>query len=131
MPSRLAVLEPLVATRFEEQYGGEQVQVSLSGGIEPAWSRDTRELFYRSGTGVGLEMVAASVQTEPTFAVTARQPLFPVSDLSTATPHRNYDVSPDGTTFAMVRFNPSSRVMVIQNLPALVRKLGGGPASVR
>jgi hypothetical protein len=42
----------------------------------------------------------------------------------TATPHRNYDISPDGKTFAMVRYNPATPIMRIQNLPALVRKLG-------
>jgi hypothetical protein len=28
----------------------------------------------------------------------------------------------------MVRYNPATRIMVIQNLPALVRKLGGTSA---
>ncbi|MDH4348433.1 MAG: hypothetical protein OEW17_06485, partial [Gemmatimonadota bacterium] len=59
-------------------------------------------------------------------SVTARQTLFPVSDMSTATPHANYDVSPDGKTFVMVRLNPASRIMVIQNLPGLVARLRGG-----
>ena len=49
-----------------------------------------------------------------------------MSDIATAFPHANYDLSPDGRTFVMVRLNPSSRIMVIQNLPALVRKLSGG-----
>ncbi len=66
------------------------------------------------------------VVTEPAFAVTSRRVLFSVADIATATPHTNYDVSPDGQTFVMVRFNPASRIMVIQNLPALVRKLNGG-----
>jgi hypothetical protein len=43
----------------------------------------------------------------------------------TATPHRNWDVSPDGQSFAMVRFNPATRIMVIQQLPALVARLQG------
>ncbi len=75
--------------------------------------------------------MVASVETNPTFAVTSRRALFSVADIATATPHSNYDVSPDGKTFVMVRFNPSSRIMVIQNLPALVRKLGGGTGMVR
>jgi Tol biopolymer transport system component len=33
--------------------------------------------------------------------------------------------SPDGKTFVMVRLNPASRIMVIQNLPGLVEKLRG------
>ena len=149
-------LEPLVVSRFHETFpaispdgrwlafasnqsgqyqvyvrplksAGDQVQVSLTGGIEPAWSRDGRELFYRTGAGLGSELVAASLGPGPAFEVTARLTLFPVADMVTATPHRNYDVSPDGKTFAMVRFNPSTRIMVIQNLPALARALRGAP----
>ena len=153
-------VEPLVATRFDEQMpavsaddrwlafvsnqsgqdevyvrplrgDGDQVQVSLAGGIEPVWGPDGQELFYRSGAGGGSELMVASVETDPAFAVTSRRALFSVADIATATPHSNYDVSPDGKTFVMVRFNPSSRIMVIQNLPALVRKLGGGTGMVR
>jgi Tol biopolymer transport system component len=151
-------IEPLVATRFEEQQpavsrddrwlafvsnqsgrnevyarplrdGGDQIQVSLAGGIEPLWSPDGRELFFRSGAGGGSELVAARIRLEPSLAVVSRTTLFQVADIATATPHGNYDISPDGRTFVMVSFNPSSRIMVIQNLPALVRKLsaqGGG-----
>jgi serine/threonine-protein kinase len=147
-------IEPLVATRFEEQMpavsaddrwlafvsnqsgrdqiyvrplgrDGDQVQVSLAGGIEPVWGPDGRELFYRSGAGGGSELMVATVETDPALAVTARRSLFSVADIATSTPHANYDVSPDGNTFVMVRFNPSSRIMVIQNLPALVRRLRG------
>jgi hypothetical protein len=38
-------------------------------------------------------------------------------------------VSPDGRTFVMVRNNPATRIMVIQNLPALVAKLRGQDAT--
>ncbi len=147
-------IEPLVVTRFEEAFpavspddrwlafvsnqsgrnevyvrplnGGDQVQVSLAGGLEPVWARNGHELFYRNGATLSSELVAATIESDPTFAVTARSALFSVGDITTATPHANYDVSPDGQTFVMVRFNPSSRIMVIQNLRALVEKLRGG-----
>ncbi len=47
------------------------------------------------------------------------------------TPHANYDLSPDGRTFVMVRRSPSTRIMIIQNLPALVERMRGrgGPLS--
>jgi predicted DNA-binding protein (MmcQ/YjbR family) len=32
-------------------------------------------------------------------------------------------VSPDGKTFAMVKRSPATRIVVLQNLPELVRKL--------
>jgi Tol biopolymer transport system component len=97
--------------------------VSTSGGMEPVWSRDGREIFYRSGAGGGAKLLAVSVTLTPAFAITARRELFLVSDMASATPHRNYDVSPDGKSFAFVRFNPSTRVVIIQNLPALVASL--------
>jgi len=148
-------LEPVVSTRFREQFpalspdgrwlafastqsgrneiylrsldgGGDQVQVSLAGGVEPVWSRDGRELFYRAGEGVGADLVAAEIAFAPGPVVTRRTALFPVTGYATATPHSNYDVSPDGRVFAFVAFNQASRVMIIQNLPALVARLQGG-----
>ena len=88
-------------------------------------SWDGTELFYRTGASAGSEMMAARIRTEPRLEVLSRETLFSVSDMATATPHVNYDVSPDGQTFLMVLFNPASRVMVIQNLPELVRRLRG------
>ncbi|UCC25238.1 MAG: protein kinase [Gemmatimonadales bacterium] len=148
-------VEPLVATRFSEGWpavspddrwlaftsdrsgqfevyvqplagDGGLFQVSVDGGIEPLWSADGRELFYRTGAGAGSELVAAVIATDPEPSVVSRETLFSMADAATATPHVNYDVSPDGQTFAVVRFNPSSRIMVIQNLPELVRELAGG-----
>jgi Tol biopolymer transport system component len=104
---------------------GEQVQVSLSGGAEPVWGPNGRELFYRASDGTEVNLMMATIQPTPTLSVTGRQALFPVSDMATATPHANYDISPDGKTFVMVRLNPASRIMVIQNLPGLVAKLRG------
>ena len=148
-------LEPLLATRFEEAYPAvspdgrwlafvsnqsgqnqvyvrpltgqaDQVQVSVSGGSEPMWSRDGRELFYRTGAGPGAELMQVAFRPEPAFTVTARRALFSVAEMVNSTPHRDYDISPDGKTFVMVRFNPSTRIMVIQNLPALVERARSG-----
>ena len=149
-------IEPLLASRFNEEFpavspdgrwlafvsnqsgqnqvyirsltgAGDQVQVSLTGGTEPGWSRDGRELFYRTAAGLGSQFIVASVGVSPVLEVKARRTLFPVSDMVTATPHRNWDVSPEGQSFAMVRFNPATRIMVIQQLPALVARLQGAP----
>jgi hypothetical protein len=88
-------------------------------------------LFYRAGTGISGNLTSAKVQTTPRLAILERRTLFPVSGYSTATPHSNYDVSPDGRTFVFVGFNQASRVVIIQNLPALVERLRRGESSVR
>jgi Tol biopolymer transport system component len=153
-------IEPLVATRFEEQHPavspdgrwlaltsdqsgrnevylrplqreGDLVQVSVDGGNEPVWAPDGRELFYRAGVGISGTLTAARVQTSPRLAIVERRPLFPVSGYTTGTPHSNYDVSPDGRTFVFVGFNQAARVVIIQNLPALVERLQGAESAVR
>jgi serine/threonine-protein kinase len=153
-------IEPLVASPFGEWYVGsspdgrwisfvsdqsgrdevyvrdlagehDQVLVSLDGGTEPVWSHDGRELFYRETRQVDPHLVAAGIRTGPTLAVTGRKRLFPVGDIVATNPHANYDLSPDGKTFAVVRRSPAARIMVIQNLPPLVRRLQGERAASR
>jgi serine/threonine-protein kinase len=151
-------LEPLVASPFGEQYVGaspdsrwisfvsdqsgrdevyvrdlagerDQVLVSLDGGNEPVWSPDGRELYYRETKQNDPYLVAAAIATTPALAVTRRERLFPITDIVATSPHANYDVSPDGKTFVMVRRSPSARIVVLQNLPALVRRMQGRDAS--
>ncbi|MDH5235426.1 MAG: hypothetical protein OEW77_10740, partial [Gemmatimonadota bacterium] len=148
-------VEPLVATRFEEsspavspdgrwlaytsdQTGtnevyvrpmdrdGEDLRVSLTGGGEPVWGPDGRELFYRAPSENAVTLVAAALRLSPVPGVVSRKALFDVSAISSGTPHSNYDISPDGRTFAMVRQNPSTRIVVIQHLAALVAQLERG-----
>ena len=79
---------------------GGQVQVSVSSGSEPVWSRDGTRLFYRDGR----HMIAASVRTSGgSFLVTGRTELFDDDYVYAEAPHANYDVSPDGTRLLMVQ----------------------------
>ena len=110
---------------------GDQVQVSLTGGNEPLWSPDGRELFYRGVENGEPTLIAAALRTAPDFAVTTRRPLFSVADYVGTIPHTNYGISPDGKTFAMVRRNPATRIMIIQNLPGLVRQMQGTSEAAR
>ena len=75
--------------------------------------------------------MAATVRTTPQFAVTSRRALFPLTDIDGSSPHTGYDISPDGRTFAMVRRSPATRIMVIQNLSGLVRRLRGATGESR
>jgi dipeptidyl aminopeptidase/acylaminoacyl peptidase len=86
-------------------------RVSTSGGVEPVWSRDGKTLFYRE-TSTGY-LVALSVRTIPTLAITAKTPLFPMTDIVPGVTHANYDVSPDDSTFVVVRRSSTGEVKVV------------------
>jgi eukaryotic-like serine/threonine-protein kinase len=105
--------------------GADQTQVSTTGGSEPMWSRDGRELFYRAEIDGHLRLVVATLDHAPTLRVATRQTLFLVDEYDAAQPHANYDVLPDGKSFVMIHRAPTGRLTVIQNLPELVRRLGG------
>jgi Tol biopolymer transport system component len=97
--------------------------VSATGGFNPIWSRDGRELFYRRAD----EFYAVEVETEPTFTVGTPVLLFSGRYRATG---RDYDVSPDGRRFVLMR-NDDPRTMgtlrVVLNWWQLAgARLGGG-----
>ena len=72
--------------------------VSTDGGIDPVWSRDGRELFYRQGD----QMMAVSVAPKGEFSAGRPRRLFQIRfDAGDNGP--NYDVAPDGKWFVMPR----------------------------
>ena len=87
---------------------GQTHRISRTGGSNPAWSRDGRELFYfRDGGGprpLRRQMFAADVSTTGDFKYSVPRQLFEGPYLSTA-PLRSYDVTADGQ-FIMVRQQP-------------------------
>ena len=93
------------------------------GGSEPVWASNGRELFYRGGSEGAIDLMSASVSASAGFEIKSRQKLFPLADIVAANPHANYDVSPDGRTFVMVRRSPSQRIVILQNLPQLVARI--------
>ena len=97
--------------------------VSVAGGAEPVWSRDGRELFYRDRNG---RMVAVRVETGAAFSVGAATPLFADTTFQRADVHRQYDVTPDGKRFIMVRPKNSghqSRLILVQNFSEELKRL--------
>jgi Tol biopolymer transport system component len=77
---------------------GGKLQASNDGGFEPVWSRDGKELFYRSGP----KMMAVTVQPgsfgKPVM-IFEQSGLYREPNLE----RRLYDVAPDGSRFVMLR----------------------------
>ena len=97
--------------------------VSVAGGSEPAWSRDGRELFYRDPNG---NMVAVRVETESGFSVRGSTTLFADTAFPRSDARRQYDVTPDGKRFIMIRPLPSrreSRLILVQNFFEELKRL--------
>jgi eukaryotic-like serine/threonine-protein kinase len=79
---------------------GGKWQISTDGGMEPVWNPNGRELFYRSGD----TMMAVEVTTQPSFSAGRPRVLFDAGQyLPTPLTFPNYDVSPDGQRFLMLK----------------------------
>jgi len=84
---------------------GAKIQVSNDGGTDPVWRRDGRELFYRNGD----RMMAVAVSGDQAFGRPQelwRGEYSPGMSTSCGAPgltSSNYDVTPDGRRFLMIR----------------------------
>ena len=94
---------------------GGKWQISTESGTEPAWNRNGRELFYRSGN----KMMAVVITTEPTLSAGKPRMLFEGRYLRSDFPQTGmaYDVSPDGQRFLMVKPGEevNNQINVVQN----------------
>jgi serine/threonine-protein kinase len=96
---------------------GGRRQISLDGGSEPVWTKGGRELVYREDGSAGSRLIAVALRPGASLDVLSRTPLFDVSDYVSSEDHANYDVTPDGNRFVMVRSPQSSAIQLIQNWP--------------
>ena len=94
---------------------GGKWQVSTEGGDEAVWARTGREIFYRSGD----KMMGVDVETEPSFRLSKPKMLFEGRYEGFGWyGYANYDVSPDGQRFLMIRSEEESaptRIHVVLN----------------
>jgi serine/threonine-protein kinase len=104
--------------RFPEL--GERQQVSTNGGVHPVWSRDGRELFYRSFPD-GRQVLAVPIQPGPTLRVGRPEVLFEGPYFLGIGPDRPYHLAPDGR-FVMIKVAdattddaPGPDVILVQN----------------
>jgi Tol biopolymer transport system component len=95
--------------------GSGRYQVSNGGGIQPLWSRDGRQLFYRWQDQVWV----ADVQ-EGGLAASKPRLLFERQGYSSGYPLRGYDLSLDSQRFLMVKLDqrkpsPATEMTLVQN----------------
>lgn len=99
-------------------------QISINGGAEPIWSRDTGQIFYRNAGQVW----AVDIQTAGGFSPGRPRLLFENQRLATSNPLRNWDLWPDGQGFLMVENNerksaPVTEMILVQNWFEELRRL--------
>ena len=109
----------VVVQPFPDPSGGKW-QVSSTGGSNPIWRRDGRELFYINSTG---DLVAVEVNAESAFAIGRSTTLFRTA-LGFATPNFPYDVSADGMRFifAIPSGNTTPPITTILNWSSLMKR---------
>ncbi|HSG07681.1 MAG TPA: hypothetical protein VLA36_04975, partial [Longimicrobiales bacterium] len=88
--------------------------ISNGGGIDPLWSPDGSELFYRAADG---NLMAVEVIPGPTFIAGPQQVLFDASGYLATAGERNYDISPDGQRFVMIELGSGAEIglVVVEN----------------
>jgi len=105
--------------------GGEnKIQVSTNGGTEPLWSRNGKELFYRSGN----KLIEVPVRTGDNFVASAAHVLFEGAfATNTIFGAPAYDVSPDGQKFYFVqedsKNNREKTINLVLNWPEELKKI--------
>ncbi len=97
----------------------------VGDGADPLWSRSGRELFYKNGRD---QLVAVPVLGGDTFAHGKQAALFSIDGYENYWQWRDYDVTPDGKHFVMIRSagKPRDELIVVENffeeLTAKVRR---------
>jgi Tol biopolymer transport system component len=114
---------------FVKPYSGPggKYQISTEGGTEPVWNPKGRELFYRTGN----KMMGVEVTTQPSFSAGKPRVLFEGAYVPTPRSFQNYDVSPDGQRFLMVKATeqaqaPTQINVVLNWLEELRRRVPAG-----
>jgi serine/threonine-protein kinase len=85
-------------------------KISNKGGNSPTWSPDGKTLYYLEG----LKMIAVAIETEPAFRVLGRESLFEGEYVQYRW-SRQYDITPDGEHFVMIKNPPRGDIEVITN----------------
>jgi eukaryotic-like serine/threonine-protein kinase len=95
-------------------------QVSTEGGTQPLWSRNGKEIFYR----VGNKMMVVDVSAGVELTLSPPRQLFEQRYVFQNVSLANYDISPDGQQFVMVKDEAGSgRLSVVLNWTEELKRL--------
>lgn len=93
------------------------IPISIEGGVEPLWAPDGNVIYFRDYTGDNLMKV--SFTTDPEINVGVPTILFQGKYYGSTPWGRNYDLSPDGKHFLMIKVesveSAASQINVILN----------------
>jgi len=106
---------------------GGKWQVSTDGGSEPVWNPKGHELFFRSGK----KLMAVEYAAQQSFSPGKPKELFEGPYVPTPRTIPDYDVSPDGQRFLMLKpaedQQATSQIIVVQNwIEELKKKVPAG-----
>ena len=97
---------------------GPKIAVSIDGGMEPIWSSDGSELYFRRGG----KMLAAAMSFTPDLAAARPVELFDGPYTLDFMGHQRQDVAPDGR-FLMVENSDDFRMVLVENWTREVSRL--------
>jgi serine/threonine-protein kinase len=80
-----------------------QYKVSIDGGTKPLWSPDGREIFYLGSPGSRTLMAVSVTRSAGRLQLGKPEALFDVGSYFFGGIGRNYDITPDGRRFVMVK----------------------------
>jgi Tol biopolymer transport system component len=102
---------------------GSKWQISTTGGTQPRWRKDGKEIFYLAPDK---RLMAAAVNGQNSaFEVGAVRSLFDTRAPSTINPRSAYDVSPNGQRFlvnTLADDDAAAPITLVVNWPALLKK---------
>ena len=98
-------------------------QISTSGGTQPRWSRDGKQIYFLSGSG---KVVSAKVRVRgEEIEIAGSDALFPHPALAATSSAYQYDISPDGDRFVFLPAGTRSSgtpVRIILNWEGLLKR---------
>jgi Tol biopolymer transport system component len=108
--------------------GGEKIRISTNGGMEPVWSANGRELFYRDGANT--RVFAVAILSQSPFRADTPRMVFETKLLDSTAPIRSWSARGDGQRFLFGKFanlaKPITNMHVVLNWTETLKGMARG-----